>query len=221
MIIANFKSNKNKSEISEWAQKFQQLAPSIQHSVVLCPPTPHLVAFETIRSERISLGVQDISSYPAGSYTGAVSTHNLVGFGVSAAIVGHSERRSHFHETNQDIANKVRECLAAGLTPIVCVSASEVVATANALDASERAKCVVAFEPIEHIGTGTSDTLAHILETKDQVISAFGKVPYIYGGSVNLSTAPEILHSPEIDGFLVGSACLDAQTFHSLIQSCA
>lgn len=218
MIIANFKSNKNKVEMEEWVRGFSESSAQYSGSVVLCPPMPHLYTCTSLIQNNVFLGVQDLSSYPAGSYTGAVSTHNLDGFGVKYAIVGHSERRSHFHETNADIANKVKECVAAGITPIVCVSKDEVNATANALDENDRKRCIVAFEPLEHIGTGEADTLEHILETKKWVHIAFGSVPYLYGGSVNVSTDTSILTSPEIDGFLVGGASLDAQGFLSLLS---
>lgn len=223
MIIANFKSNKSKSEIDEWIQGFMPTSTSKQRqaTIVLCPPMPYLTTFFPLLQENIKLGVQDISMYPSGSYTGAISSHNLEGLDVTYAIVGHSERRSHFHETSTDVANKVRECLSAHIVPIVCVTKDEINATANILDEHERKQCIVAFEPIEHIGTGESDTLTHILETKNWVRTAFGNVPYIYGGSVNPSTDLTILQSDQIDGFLVGSASLDPKKFRSLIEKTA
>ncbi|MEP7167101.1 MAG: triose-phosphate isomerase family protein [Candidatus Woesebacteria bacterium] len=220
-IIANFKSNKNTAEIKEWVSVFLH---AIQHqalstSIVLCPPLPHLSFFESVsRTKNIALGVQDMSPFPAGSYTGAVGTKNLEEYKIQFAIVGHSERRRYFHETNQDIANKVHECIQAGITPIVCVTKEEINAQANALTDDERKKVMVAFEPIEHIGTGTSDSLTNILETKKWIQTAFGDVPYIYGGSVNPSTDSTILQSEDIDGFLVGSACLDPEVFYTLLS---
>jgi triosephosphate isomerase len=218
IVIANFKSNKNKAEIQDWISSYSKLQPNISSTVVLCPPFPHLLAFEVLCTERTVLGVQDISSYPAGAYTGAVGVHNLDGFSVQYAIIGHSERRRYFHENTQDIASKVRESLSASIKPIVCVTKDQINDTANALSEEERRQIIVAFEPIEHIGTGTSDTLDNILETKKWVQQAFGNVPYIYGGSANPKTDPAILHSEDIDGFLVGSACLDPKIFSDLLQ---
>lgn len=217
MIIANFKSNKNKTEITEWVAEFSKLSIQTSAQIVLCPPLPYLYAFDDICTGNIALGVQDVSPYPAGAYTGAIGTHNLDGLNIQYAIIGHSERRKYFHETSSDIAKKVKECLASGIIPIVCVTKDEVNETANALDESEKSKCIVAFEPIEHIGTGESDTLANILETKKWVTTAFGSVPYIYGGSVNTHTDPALLTSKDISGFLVGSATLNAQTFGELV----
>ncbi len=219
LLIANFKSNKNRHEMQEWTTEFSQVSnQQTGITIVLCPPFPFLPLFEKLHSEHTFVGVQDISSYPAGAYTGAVSTYNLIDFNITYAIIGHSERRRYFHETSIEIAQKVRECLAAKITPIVCVTKDEINATANALSEEERTHCIVAFEPIEHIGTGESDTLEHILETKKWVQTAFGSVPYIYGGSVNPSTDSQILTSTDIDGFLVGSASLDPETFLSLVE---
>lgn len=216
MIIANFKSNKNRTETEDWIGQLKANSSQLTARIVLCPPLPHLYLFDAIKSESIALGVQDISPYPAGAYTGAIGTLNLDGFDVKYAIVGHSERRTHFHETSSDVASKVRECISAGITPIVCVTKDEINTQANTLDQTERSKCIVAFEPVEHIGTGESDTLEHIIETKKWVQTAFGTVPYIYGGSVNPNTHQSILTSNAIDGFLVGSASLNAQTFFEL-----
>jgi triosephosphate isomerase (TIM) len=218
-IIANFKSNKNAEQMQDWISAF---SPDTSHqspvTLVLCPPFPFLHLFEKYTNDKnISLGVQDISPFPAGSYTGAIGSKNLEDMGVQFAIVGHSERRHYFHETTQDIANKVHECIAAGITPILCVTKEQINETANALSDEDRGTVMVAFEPIEHIGTGTSDALEHIIETKQWVQTAFGAIPYIYGGSVNPNTDPKILASNAIDGFLVGSACLDPQTFGDLL----
>ena len=217
-IIANFKSNKNRQEIQEWISQFSGLRTQDSNSstVVLCPPVPYLASFA--ETKNVELGVQDLSPFPAGAYTGAIGTHNLEGLDVRYAIIGHSERRRYFHESPQDVANKVREAVSSGITPIVCVTKEQLNETANAIEREHRAKIMVAFEPIEHIGTGESDTLEDILKTKEWVRAAFGSVPYIYGGSVNPNTDPAILHSDEIDGFLVGTACLDPKTFIELIQ---
>lgn len=219
VVIANFKSNKNNAEIEEWISQFQLSAKSLKLTaqIVLCPPLPHLSFFQDLINDHVSLGVQDISPYPAGAYTGAVGVKNLDGFSVEYAILGHSERRRYFHENKQDIANKVRECLQAGIKPIVCVTKDQINDTANALSEDERKEIMVAFEPVEHIGTGTSDTLENILETKKWVQLAFGNIPYIYGGSANPHTDPAILQNPEIDGFLVGSACLDPKVFSQFL----
>lgn len=225
-VVGNFKSNKTRTEYESWIDIFEQYSagfPPDVIRVVLCPSSPSLMFVSNRLLDRQKhpstyVGIQDISPYPAGAYTGAVSNRNVDGFHVHYAIVGHSERRSHFHETNSDVANKVREAITAQITPIVCVTASTVLSQANAIDAEYRNKVIVAFEPIEHIGTGETDTMDHILEVKKAVVSSFGAVHYLYGGSVDTHTDTNLLRHPEIDGFLVGSATLDASQFVELIQ---
>lgn len=227
-IIANFKSNKNRPEHEAWMKVFRLSFPQFAKgkenlSVVLCPSAPFLsltsdILREDDDNENVHLGSQDISPFPAGAYTGAVGTKNLEDLFVSYAIVGHSERRTYFHETNNDVANKVREARLASITPIVCVSRETISSQANALEDADRAHVMVAFEPIDHIGTGIADTLDDILKVRVLVKEAFGDVPFIYGGSVDPHTDKELLTHPDIDGFLIGSACLDAREFIQLIH---
>ncbi len=185
-------------------------------SFIAALPYPFLALVP--KDRKFELAIQDISPFPAGAYTGAVTARNLDGFGVQYAIVGHSERRRYFYETNQDVANKVTMCVEAGITPIVCVTRDEVEAQANSIADAERKKCIVVFEPVEHIGTGTTDTLEHILKIRARVRTAFGDVPFLYGGSVDTKSDTELLLHKGIDGFLVGSASLDAGEFSKLIS---
>ncbi|MBP9700008.1 triosephosphate isomerase [Candidatus Woesebacteria bacterium] len=224
-VIANFKSNKTLKEYEEWLQNYEQYLPQLHPSlrVVLAPSFPALPLFSSwlthCNSAQTFLGVQDLSSFPAGAYTGAVCAQNLQDLGVTYAILGHSERRRYFHETNQDVTNKVAECIANQITPIVCVTADQVEQQAAAIDDGDKTKILVAYEPIEHIGTGISDSESNILATKERVAHAFGNVSYIYGGSVNPSTESSILQEDTIDGFLVGTASLTATTFTSLLSA--
>lgn len=225
LIIANFKSNKNRQEYEHWLDDFEKGVAKVgaHIDIALAPPLPDLMFFSNRLCDKqmhphTFLAVQDLSPFSAGSYTGAVGTRNLEGFDVKYAILGHSERRTYFHETAHDVANKVREALSASITPIVCVTKDECNPTANALEPRDRKRCIVAFEPIEHIGTGTTDTREDILKTKELVQAAFGPIPYIYGGSVSPSTEENILIDPAIDGFLVGHSSLDPHDFLSLLR---
>lgn len=219
IIIANWKSNKNETEAASWLKTAVPALKSAEAKIVIAPAFNLLTTASTsIKDTNLKLGTQDISPFPAGAYTGAVGVKNLEDLGVAYAIVGHSERRRYFHETNNEIANKVREALAAGITPIVCVTKDTVNDQANTIEPELRTKVVVAFEPIENIGTGITDTLEDILATKEMVKQAFGDVPYVYGGSVDQKTEAEILTHPEIDGFLVGGASLNAEGFVSLVK---
>lgn len=219
IVVANFKSNKTLQELNSWLETFVSESKDFASTIVLCPPFPFLaLAAKAIEKTQLKLGTQDISPFPAGAYTGAVSVRNLEGLNVTHAIVGHSERRRYFHETDNDVANKVRESIEAGITPIVCVTKATVTSQAHAIEANYRKKVIVAFEPVENIGTGITDTLDDILATKTLVTEAFGEVPYLYGGSVDPKTDQDILNSPEINGFLVGGASLSAEGFGKLVQ---
>lgn len=191
--------------------------------IALAPPSIDIMYFsnrllDKEKHPNTSLALQDISPFPAGAYTGALGTKNVEGYNISHVVVGHSERRKYFHETNQEIANKVREALSASITPIVCVSKDTLLAQANSIEEGDRKRVIVAFEPIDHIGTGIADTLEDILKVKTLVKEAFGSVPFIYGGSVDSHTSSELLKHPDIDGFLVGTASLNAREFIKLLQ---
>ena len=207
--------------MDEYEKHTKKIPSNVQ--IVLAPSLPDLMFFSNRYMDKKThpqtfLGVQDISSFPAGAYTGAVCSRNLEGFHVSYAIIGHSERRRYFHETNGEVAGKIREALAASIIPVVCVTRDSILSQANAIETSDRKRVVVAFEPIDHIGTGIADTLEDILEARKLVKEAFGDVPYIYGGSIDTKTDTELLNHKDIDGFLVGNACLNAEAFAQLIQ---
>lgn len=220
VIIANWKSNKTLTEALVWIDAIKPIFHP-KGTVVLCPPYPFLVPlYEKISKTklRLSLGVQDLSPFPAGAYTGAVTARNLEEIGVRYAILGHSERRRYFRETNQDVANKVTTAVAEGLIPIVCVDRDNVLAQSNAIDTEERKKCIVAFEPAEHIGTGTSDTLEDVLKVAEEIRKAFGtSIRVLYGGSTDPSSASTFLQSEKLNGLLVGGASLDPKSFASMV----
>lgn len=165
------------------------------------------------------LAVQDLSPFPAGAYTGAISTENLKGYSVKYAIMGHSERRRYFHETHLDVANKVDQALAADITPIVCVDEAYIWPQANAISQEQLARCVVAYEPLEAIGSGQEQPATEVTPVVAQVKEAFGPVSVIYGGSVvarNVRTYQGITQ-----GVLVGSASLEVATFFDLLAQVA
>lgn len=221
-IIANWKSNKNEHDVTTWLDIAIPKLKASPHEIVIAPPFPFLSLVKNYISQHgaknIKLGVQDLSPYPAGSYTGAVGTKNLEGLSVLYAILGHSERRSHFHESEQEIANKVREAGISGITPILCVTRQNITSLANALGKIDPTQIIIAYEPVDHIGTTLTDSLENILGTKQLAKEAFGKTRYIYGGSVNPKSDQDILTHTEIDGFLIGMASLDPQEFTSIVN---
>lgn len=225
LLVANWKSNKNRLEVSDWLDEFEQLlresnvdlTGAAAPKAVICPPFPFVDQVSQVVQgwSGISLGVQDISPYPAGSYTGAVSVRNLSEFGITHAIVGHSERREYFGETDVVVANKVELLLEAGITPIVCVDVAYIESQATVINSQLRQNCVVAYEPVASIGTGLSQEVAKVLPVVSQITDAWGKVPVLYGGSIS----PENVAAYYLacNGVLVGGASLKAASFMELL----
>lgn len=217
LVVANWKSHKNLSEAEAWCETMLGLEP-VSSLMILTPPFSLLSAVQNLADERrdLVLGAQDISPYPAGSYTGAISARNLEGLNVQYVIVGHSERRQHFGESHQDVAKKVAQAIEVGVTPIVCLDEDYIADQAQAIDAELLERCVVAYEPLSSIGTGDSADPAEAAQIKDRIQKVFGLVPVLYGGSVdedNVATFTEYF-----DGVIVGGESLDATEFHSLAQ---
>jgi triosephosphate isomerase (TIM) len=224
IIVANWKSNKSVAGATEWFDSLASALGSPQRvELVLAVPFVFLgLALERVGklqanpTSNISLGVQDLSPYPAGSYTGAVSGYNLEGLGVKYAVLGHSERRRYFHETNQDVAAKVEQALASGITPIVCVDQDYIASQASVIDENMLARCVVAFEPISAIGNGNNADLATVKTAIESIRQNFGQVPVLYGGSVDEQNINEYLIV--CDGVIVGTASLDALQLARVVE---
>lgn len=212
-IIANWKSNKNLAEATKWFNEFK-LNPSTDNKVILAPAFPFLGLVNQLKPANLEVAVQDISPFPAGAYTGAVSSLNLQGLNVKYAIVGHSERRRYFHERHQDVANKVSECLANDITPIVCVDDEYIFDQAHGIEEKYLHKCIVAYEDLAAIGTGDNTPLESVLKVQELIRSVFGQVPVIYGGSVNPGNVKPYLENT--DGVLVGGASLDPDKFSQI-----
>lgn len=215
-IIANWKSHKNLNEVRDWFDQFENVTNEDQQ-VIIAPSSPFLSLVSELKPQNVGLAVQDISPFPAGAYTGAVSAVNLQIINVGFAIVGHSERRRYFHETHQDVANKVRQCVENNITPIVCVDDEYIVDQATAIDKDLLAKCIVAYEELGAIGTGHNQPIDHVLKINQLIATAFGSVPIIYGGSVVPQNAKDYLQNT--DGVLVGGASLDAKEFSQITLS--
>lgn len=220
LLVANWKSQKSLSQAQTWLKTVGELLgittlPGI--TPVLTPPFPFLVPLTPmVQDLGWQLGVQDISPFPAGSYTGAVSGANLHGSPVKYAIVGHSERRHYFHETIQDVARKAEQALDVGITPIVCVDKQTLEPQAAALGEAA-SKCIVAYEPTGAIGSGNNAPLAEIKEFHEHVKRLFDSVPFLYGGSVDELNINEYLLVT--DGVIVSTASLAAQQFVKVLKT--
>jgi len=222
-ILANWKSNKTLEEALQWIDEIQQAISQTQHTIVLFPPFPFLAPLrEKVARLQLpmQLGTQTLSPFPAGAYTGAVNVRNLEGLDVKYALIGHSERRKYFHESNQDIANAAMLAVENGITPVVCVYKDIIWSQANALEEKVRAQSLVLFETPENIGTGVMQSLDEVLENVREVRKAFGNsAKFIYGGSVGMHQSPaEFLDHQEIDGIVAGTASLDSQSFIKLLK---
>ena len=219
LIIANWKSNKNLASAKEWLEEFSKSAGKTKTSgkeVAIAPPFDLLEIVKENLPEGVVLAVQDMSAFPAGSYTGEVGISNLKGFDIRYAIVGHSERRHYQKETDLDVANKVERALEAGIAPIVCIDEPYLISQARAIESKNLGKCVVAYEPISAIGTGDEMRPEKVLEVVGEVRKHFGEdVRVIYGGSVDTTNVGDYFEI--CDGVLVGGASLKVQEFLKLI----
>ena len=212
--------------------------------VGVCVPTPYLAQAQSLlEGSRVMWGVQDVSAFTQGAYTGEVSAQMVTDFAATFAIVGHSERRAYHRESAELVAVKTQRALEAGLTPIVCVGetleereagATEQVVGAQLdevlakLSVQEAARIVVAYEPVWAIGTGKSATAGQA-----QAVHAFlrgrlaakgaevASVPLLYGGSVKPDNAEELFRQQDIDGGLIGGASLKDQDFLAICKAAA
>lgn len=261
-LIANWKSNKNGSEVESWFKTWFELAitrtvprssdsRNVDSSVVdsngidrqlfqpyVAASFPFLDQISQIVSQAQHQGfnpelvpkvaVQDISQYPAGSYTGAVSSRQLLEYGVSLSIIGHSERRAHFQENNTMVAAKVLQAVEAGITPLLCLDDPYIDEMIDLLDVNVFSSLVVAYEALHTIGTGTSldpleffkkkQRIQELIQDKTNNTSLL--VPVLYGGSVSSHTVLDYVadSKQQADGFLVGGASLDPHDFMALVD---
>lgn len=219
LIIANWKSNKSPTEASDWVTSFLQQERRSNRQYVLCPSYPLLPFVADVQEQGIELGVQDLSPFGAGAYTGEVAAYSLQQLGVSYAILGHSERRKYFQESSQLVAQKVEQALDFGMTPVVCVDREQIREQADLLSNEQKQKLIVAYEPVHAISTfgGQEDPIETTLSVVREIKSIFGEnVPVLYGGSVDPENSLVYLEEEMIAGALVGGASLDPLTFSKI-----
>lgn len=207
LVVANFKSNQALSEAESWLKEVKP-----KPGMVIAPSFPHLSLFSGF-----TLSGQDVSPFPKGSYTGAVNAEQLKDLGVSYCLVGHSERRRYFHETAGDVANKVKELISVGITPLVCMDEADVTPQFASLDSEYLDKCIYCYEPSDGIGGTTTATPEQIASVREQIERFAPNCQFIYGGSVNpqnLSTLLEL----NLAGVLVGSASLSPEKYLELVE---
>lgn len=227
LIAGNWKMYKGPRETREFCEAF---SPPAGVEAVLCPPFASLhVALESGQA----VFAQNVHWASAGAYTGEVSAPMLLELGVAGAIVGHSERRQYFGETDETVARRTVAALEHGLRVIACVGESEeeresgqmelvlklqVEAIAEATGTSDQ--LVIAYEPVWAIGTGKTATPEQAREAHT-FIKTLLSVPVLYGGSVKPDNAEELLSQPDVDGALVGGASLEVESFTAICQAAA
>lgn len=221
-LVGNWKSNKTLTETMDWLKTISLPVINPEVKVVICPPFPFLIEAAALVEELnlpIELGVQDISPFPFGAYTGEVTASMVKGWG-KYVIVGHSERRKYFHETDQEVTNKVNECLESGLTPIVCVDEPYLESQIEGLRDLDMTKMIIAYEPVAAIGSGHPDTPEHAQMVAER-IKAVAKypVPVLYGGSANPQNIKAYVEQTDISGSLVGGASLDPEVWQNFIEA--
>jgi len=244
IIAGNWKMNNDIAQSTELINGLKSLVASAKSTVIICPPFTSLsIAHQLIANTNIKLGAQDVSLYDSGAYTGEISLSMLKSVGCSYVIVGHSERRQYHHETNEVINQKAKKVLAGGLIPIICIGetleerekniTSQVLTTQvkgvlAGLPAADIEKSIVAYEPVWAIGTGKTASKEQAEEAHQLIRNVIGqlysaavaeKVIIQYGGSVKADNAKELLSQPNIDGALVGGACLKAESFAAIISA--
>lgn len=247
VCVANWKMNKTNAEAAAFVERFAQLVPSIPESVelVLCPP---FTALQTVaasldaaqgRGGRVKLGAQNMHWEPSGAFTGEISAPMLLEIGVQYVILGHSERRQYFGETNETVRLKTAAALEAGLTPIVAVGetlelreqgrtqshvCAQTLAALAGLEPQDVRKLIVAYEPIWAIGTGHNCDAAEANSVMHEIrgcIEGLEDVPILYGGSVKPENIAQYTALSDIDGGLVGGASLDPDSFATLSSEAA
>lgn len=243
IIAGNWKMNKTYSEAKALLEEIKALELSEDVEAVVCPPFTNIaLAKELLEGTNVKVGAQNAYPKDSGAFTGEVSVAFLKDLAVDYVILGHSERREYFKESDQDINEKVKAVLSHGLVPILCCGEtleeresgkekekvkSQIEADFEGLEAKDFENIVIAYEPIWAIGTGktaSADDAEEMCGYIRQLIrEQFGdeaseKVRIQYGGSVKPENVSEIMSKENIDGALVGGASLEAESFSKLVN---
>jgi triosephosphate isomerase (TIM) len=244
LIAANWKMYKTPEQTREFFRDFLPLVS--QHDrdeIVVCPPFVNLTAaVESSRGTSIGMGGQNMYWEKEGAFTGEISSGMLLALGCTHVIIGHSERRQYFGETDDTVNQKLKAALEAGLTPIVCVGEvleereagltedvlrRQCLRAFHAISGRKAGKLVIAYEPVWAIGTGKTATPQLASEAHQLIRSEAGKalgddlannLRILYGGSVKPDNAKSLMSEEEIDGALVGGASLDPKSFAAIVK---
>jgi triosephosphate isomerase len=228
LIAGNWKMYKGPTEAAAYCADLRDRELPQGVDVVVCPPFVSLAAaVQVLAGTDVAVAAQNVHWEPDGPFTGEVSAPMLRELGVYGAIVGHSERRQHFGETDESVAKRARAALDAGLSVIACIGETEAERDAGETEDVLRRQVsvlehdenlVVAYEPVWAIGTGKTAT-PELAQQAHAFVRSLLDVPVLYGGSVKPDNAAELLAQPDVDGALVGGASLEADSFHAICQA--
>lgn len=240
LVVANWKMNGNSQSNAELLTQFIKLWQGVHHAeVAICAPYVYLPQISELLSEsNVIAGAQDLSHFSVGAYTGEISAVMLADIGCEYVIVGHSERRNYFAESDAVIAEKFMQAQAAGLTPIFCVGESlqkreageahsaiesQLQGVINVVGRDAFKQAVIAYEPIWAVGTGRIATPAQVSDMHAFIRQQLGEVGnslrILYGGSVTADNAAQTFALDDVDGALVGGASLKADNFFAICQA--
>ncbi|MDF2839113.1 MAG: Triosephosphate isomerase [Evtepia sp.] len=245
VVAGNWKMNKTVSETRAFAEELKNSLPrSKRCSIILCVPFVNITsAIKVLKDSRIAVAAQNVHWESHGAYTGEVSAAMLADLGVKYVLIGHSERRQYFNETDTFVNKKIRAALQAGLRPILCVGetleqreldvTSELIAyqiksALSGISAEEMRHIIIAYEPVWAIGTGKTATPEQAGEVCGTIRAVLRKLygarvaratTIQYGGSMNPKNASTLLAQPDVDGGLIGSASLELSDFLQIIYA--
>jgi triosephosphate isomerase len=253
LVVGNWKMNGSRRQVAEFAVAIREETQFLAGvDIAVCPPAPFLtdmylalaVGEDSAGAAEIGLGVQNLAATECGAYTGELAASMLSEFGCDYAIVGHSERRALFLESDQQVADKTLRALEAGLTPIVCVGetleqreanqheaviSSQLTPIIDALNQDQLSNIVIAYEPVWAIGTGKTASNEQAQEVHAYIRALIADVGdtiarrlrILYGGSVKPNNAAALFNMPDIDGGLIGGASLQAADFAAICRAAA
>lgn len=244
VIAGNWKMNNTRTETRTLLSELIPMVKDADCGVVCCVPFTDLeTAVEMTRGTNIKIGAQNVHFEEKGAFTGEISAAMLTEMGVSYVVIGHSERRQYFGETDITVNKRVRAALAAGLTVILCVGemleqreqgvTDELVAmqtkiALQGVSAEELRRVIIAYEPVWAIGTGKTATADQAQEVCGMIRGVIAKLygqaaadamTIQYGGSMNAKNAAELLSKPDVDGGLIGGASLKAPDFTTIVKA--
>ena len=243
-IAGNWKMNMTKENISSFVEDYRKIAPELKKNVtkIICPVYPLLnIAQENLKGFEITIGAQNVSEHDKGAFTGEVSASILRSILITYCIIGHSERRQFYQDTDELIKLKWQQLRAEGINPIICVGETlvereggttykviekQISTIFKGMDLKDNEDIMVAYEPVWAIGTGKTATPEMAQEVHDCIrkllVEIYGdnanNIPILYGGSVNPSNIKDLLSMPQINGALIGGASLKGSDYAQMVK---